>query len=420
MTTAQRPTTAWRLSKASEAQQPPSFDEIASRLISDSLQQAVGVLSSVEPAQAARLLKTLPPSRAYELWDALPEAVRVRTCSDLSPDYPRQWEINNSLPNGSVGRLMEPAHGVFSREMTVTDAIENLRELIKREFITYIYIVDANFRLEGLVVMRDLLFATPNQTLEQIMVSRPFALRDTTPLMDAMHQVLMKHFPVYPVVDVNNTLVGLVRGYRLFEAQAVEISAQAGSMVGVEKEERVSTPWITSFLYRHPWLQLNLLTAFVAGAVVNFFQGTIDQLVILASFLPVLAGQSGNTGCQALAVTLRGMTLGELSPRKVPAIVAKEALLGILNGALVGLSAAAGMYLLASNQGNPNALPLSVIVLVAMMGSCCISGLSGALVPLVLKRCGADPATASSIFLTTATDVASMGLLLSLATAVLL
>jgi magnesium transporter len=315
---------------------------------------------------------------------------------------------------------MEPPQAIFPREMPVRDAIDNLRELVKREFITYLYIADSQYRLEGLVVMRDLLFARPEQRLGEIMISKPFALSASCRLMDAMHQVLVKHFPVYPVVDDHGKILGLVRGFRLFEAQAIEISAQAGSMVGVEKEERIATPWIRSFTYRHPWLQLNLLTAFVAGAVVNFFQGTIDQIVVLASFLPVLAGQSGNTGCQALAVTLRGMTLGELDRARFPKVVAKEALLGISNGALVGLSAALGMYLLASSQGNPNAVTLALIVLFAMIGSCCISGLSGALVPVVLKRLGADPATASSIFLTTATDVASMGLLLSLATAVLL
>jgi len=326
------------------------------------------------------------------------------------------WREHLSFPSDTVGRLMDEPTGLFSGETTVARAVDVLRELVKRQFVTYLYIVDRNSRLEGLVVMRDLLLAHPEQPLSEIMLRQPFTLKASTKLMDAMHEVLTKHFPVYPVVDDNGVLVGLVRGYKLFEAQAIEISAQAGSMVGVEKEERVSTPWKRSFRYRHPWLQLNLLTAFVAGAVVNFFQGTIDQVVILASFLPVLAGQSGNTGCQALAVTLRGMTLGDVGRSKVGRVVAKEALLGLLNGALVGLSAGLGMYLLASSQGNPNALLLSAIVIVAMIGSCCISGLSGALVPLVLRTLGADPATASSIFLTTATDVASMGLLLSLAT----
>jgi magnesium transporter len=236
------------------------------------------------------------------------------------------------------------------------------------------------------------------------------------PIIDALRQVLVRHYPVYPVCDEHGRLVGIVRGQTLFEQQAFEISAQAGSMVGVEKEERLSTPWPRSLRSRHPWLQLNLLTAFVAAAVVGFFQDTIDKLVVLAVFLPVLAGQSGNTGCQALAVTLRGMTLGELEVGKARALVLKEAWLGLLNGTLVGISAAIGMFVVASSQGNPHVWFLSLVTLLAMIGSCIASGISGAVVPLTLKRLGADPATASSIFLTTATDVASMGLFLGLAT----
>jgi magnesium transporter len=282
--------------------------------------------------------------------------------------------------------------------------------------ITYVYVVDHGGKLVGVVVMRDLLFADKQAPLSDVMIADPFYLNPDMPLVDAMKLVLNRHFPEYPVCDSGGRLVGTVRGHAMFEAQAFEVSAQAGSMVGVEKDERLATRWPRSLRLRHPWLQLNLLTAFVAGAVVSVFQGTIDQLVILAVFLPVLAGQSGNTGCQALAVTLRGMTLGDLKPGEERRLVAKEALLGMLNGSLVGLSAGVGMFVLASWEANPLALPLAVVVFLAMIGSCMISGISGALVPLTLQRLGADPATASSIFLTTATDVASMGLLLGLAT----
>ena len=147
-----------------------------------------------------------------------------------------------------------------------------------------------------------------------------------------------------------------------------------------------------------------------------FFQGTIDRLVILAAFLPVLAGQSGNTGCQALAVTLRGLTLGEIKPGDGPRLVTKEGLLGAMNGAPIGVIAGGAMYYTATAQGSPHALMLAVAVFLAMTGACTISGISGAVVPLTLKRFGADPATASSIFLTTATDIVSMGMLLGLAT----
>jgi cation transporter-like permease len=187
----------------------------------------------------------------------------------------------------------------------------------------------------------------------------------------------------------------------MFEARAIEISLQAGSMMGVEKEERIATPWHHSLKLRHPWLQLNLLTAFLAAAVVGLFQDTLDRLVILALFLPVLAGQSGNTGCQALAVTLRGMTLGELKPGAERRLVSKEAWLGCLNGVGVGLAAGIGMLVTAAGQHQARAVHARLVVFLAMIGACVASGVSGALVPLTLKRLGFDPASASSIFLTT-------------------
>ena len=264
--------------------------------------------------------------------------------------------------------------------------------------------------------MREMLLnEDPSETLGAIMIREPFAFSPEMSLNDAMKASVVRHFPVYPVRDGDGRLVGLVRGQMLFEAQAVELSAQPGAMVGVENEERLSSPWVRSLKFRHPWLQLNLLTAFVAAAVVGVFQETIDRLVVLAVFLPVLAGQSGNTGCQALAVALRGLTLGELKAGRAKALVAKKALLGLLNGALVGATAGIGMFVYATMQKNPAAPMLALCVLLAMTASCVLSGVFGALVPLVLKRLGADPATASSIFLTTATDVASMGTFLGLA-----
>ena len=149
-------------------------------------------------------------------------------------------------------------------------------------------------------------------------------------------------------------------------------------------------------------------TAFIAAGVVGLFENVLQQIVLLAVFLPVLAGQSGNTGCQALAVTLRAVTLGELRDGKEWTVLAKEASLGLMNGALVGLTAGAGMVVYAHLMGSPVPWTLGAIVLLAMIGSCFVSGACGALIPVVLRRLGADPATASSIFLTTATDVVSM------------
>jgi len=388
----------------------------------------VPLVKSRPPAEAADLLEKYPaatigavllnlnPAFSQSIIAALPGGLVAGVMQAVSPERAMQWTHNAAYPDDTIGRMMEPAISVFPPEMTVAQTVTELRTLVKKAFITYGYVLDPQGKLVGIITMRDLLFAADETPLADIMLRDVFFLLPTQPLEDAMRQVLDRHYPVYPVCDANGILVGLVRGQAMFEEHSFEITAQAGTMVGVEKEERLTTHWLQSFKFRHPWLQLNLLTAFVAGAVVGMFEGTVERLVVLAAFLPVLAGQSGNTGCQALAVTLRGMTLGELKPGQERQLVFKEALLGAMNGAFTGLIAGGGMYAYASRQNLPEALLLAFVVWLALVGACVTSGICGALIPLTLKRVGADPATASSIFLTTATDVVSMGLLLGLAT----
>ena len=319
-------------------------------------------------------------------------------------------------PEHSVGRLMEPPIAVFPRHLTVGEATERVRELAASQLVTYGYVTDAAGSLLGVVTMRDLLLHRQADRLEDFMLRQPFALRADMDLMEAMRQTLNKHYPSYPVCDEAGVLIGIVRGSKIFEQEAIEISAQAGRMVGVEREERAATPFAVSLRFRHPWLQFNLLTAFAAAAVVGLFQNTIARITVLAVFLPVLAGQSGNTGCQAMAIALRGLTLGELKPGQARLFLAKEAALGLANGLLVGLTAGAAMYFYATWQHTADSpFELGAIVVLAMTCSCVLSGVSGVLVPLALKRLGFDPATASSIFLTTATDVTSMGFFLGLA-----
>lgn len=335
-------------------------------------------------------------------------------------DAAKQWECNDAYPKGVVGRLMEPALARFSPDETVGETTDRLRAIVKAGWVTYCFVVDPAGRLQGVVTMRDLLFSGSQTRLDAVMIPKPFFLLPGLSYHEAMKRTANRHFPVYPVCDDDGVLLGQVRGAALFEVEAFEITAQPGAMVGVEREERIATPLSRAFKFRHPWLQLNLLTAFAAGGVVALFQGTVDQLVILATFLPVLAGQSGNTGCQALAVTVRGLTLGDVKAGAGGALVTKEFFLGMANGSVTGLLCGLAMYWLATTQGSAHALPLALAVFLAMTGSCAVSGVSGALVPLALKRLGADPATASSIIVTTATDVASMGLLLGLATLLVL
>jgi magnesium transporter len=376
---------------------------------------AVERLSPLPDTVVARLLHAIGPGRAVAILDRFGPERRRLIAFAAGQDEQGQWLHTQDWRDGTVGRLMEPAPAVFTANATVGDVIATLRPIVSHTLVTYVFVVDDAKRLIGLVAFRELAFAAASQHLSEIMVAQPFSLLPDADVIDAMREVVKRHYPVYPVCDADGRLIGLVRGAVLFEEQAFEISAQAGAMVGVEREERLTTPWRRALRFRHPWLQLNLVTAFVAASVVGLFQGTVNRIVLLAVFIPVLSGQCSNTGCQALAVTLRGMTLGELTPARGRSLLWKEALLGFLNGALTGLVAAAGMFWLAHHQQHPQALMLAMITFVAMAGSCAVSGFAGAAVPIGLKRLGADPATASSIFLTTATDVVSMGLFLGMA-----
>jgi magnesium transporter len=393
-----------------------TIDSLADDIKTRSAEAAADKLVDFSPSEIATVLLQLAPGFAQDVLAALPDVTRELVFAAAPPEVARQWQRNALYDPQAIGRLMEPVIGAFPPGRSVGETIEALREKVKTALVTYIWVVDGNEHLLGVVTMRDLLFNENHRMLSEVMLKNPFALQASMPLQDAMKDVLGRHYPVYPVLDANQRLIGLVRGQTMFEAQAIEITLQAGSMMGVEKEERVATPWYDSLKMRHPWLQLNLLTAFLAAAVVGLFQDTLDRLVILALFLPVLAGQSGNTGCQALAVTLRGMTLGELKPGAERRLVTKEAWLGCLNGIGVGIAAGIGMFITASGQHQNRPFMLAFVVFLAMVGACVASGVSGALVPLTLKRFGFDPATASSIFLTTATDVVSMGMLLGLAT----
>ncbi len=400
--------------KPSEAA-PRASSALAEQIRALPPNEAAALIERAIPSEAVEALLKLNPAIVQSILSELDKGPRRFLAASAPPEVAEQWKRNTQYPKGTIGQMMEAPVSVFSPEMTVGDAVEALRPVVRSSFVTYVYVVDADGKLAGLVTMRDLLFNERSARLADVMLANPFALTPELELSEAMKLTVYRHYPQYPVTDAEGRLVGVVRGASLFELEAFEITAQAGSMVGVEKEERVATPITKSFKFRNPWLLLNLLTAFAAGGVVAVFQDTVDRLVILAVFLPVLAGQSGNTGCQALAVTVRGITLGDIKTGAGKSLVSKEALLGIANGAVTGILCGFAMYLYALIQKSPHAPMLGVVVCLAMIGACAISGISGAIVPLVLKRLGADPAVASSIVVTTATDVASMGMLLGLA-----
>ncbi|WP_328799283.1 magnesium transporter [Sediminihaliea albiluteola] len=374
-----------------------------------------------EPKHIAQaVLDQLPATKASELAALMEFILPAGSPSEQEVSQQEDSAEASKQVEGSVADLLLEPFGVMGPDTTVAGALDRLVHTDPVNGITYIYVVDDERHLLGVVAMRDLLLGRPGQTLADIMTREPFCLSPDSPLSQAIRAALEHRHRLYPVTDEDNKLLGMVYGWQLFESMATELSAQSGSMVGVDREERLGTSIFQAFRMRHPWLQVNLLTAFCAALVVGIFEDTIAQIVALAVFLPVLAGQSGNTGCQALAITLRGMTLGELAEFPVKRLLRKELTLGAMNGFFVGLVAAAAMWVYATMTDAGQPLMLGLSILIAMVGACMGSGVFGVLVPLTLRRFGADPAMASSIFLTTFTDILGMGLMLFLATAMVL
>ncbi|HSH28606.1 MAG TPA: CBS domain-containing protein, partial [Thiohalobacter sp.] len=314
--------------------------------------QSPGIIEQVEqvraetPEAAAATLAKLPPDDIQFILSRLPGEQAMAVASHLAEHAPPEDIATRAVLSGAeetIGELMTAAPAILPAAHTVAEALAFLVRSTEISEISYIFVTEAD-RLMGVVGMRDLLLAKPSQTLADIMVREPFAFRPDTPVPEAVGEVLYRHYPLYPVTDDDGHVVGVVHGWKLYERIATELSTQAGTQYGVAKEEQIRTPVLQAFRMRHPWLQVNLITAFAAALVVGMFEDTIARMVALAAFLPVLAGQSGNTGCQALAITLRGITLGHLRDYPVGRLLRKEILLGALNGAVVGVIAGIAMY----------------------------------------------------------------------------
>jgi magnesium transporter len=317
-----------------------------------------------------------------------------------------------------LSNIMHPPIIVVAPQERVAKAIALIRSTSQDRQFTYPMVVDGKGKLLGVCTLRDMILAAPETPVAKIMQTKIVALHRSFDVPSALERIKGLEIPEYPVVGKGGRLVGVVRASRLHEIEESRLAAMPGRMVGVAEEETVLTSFGLSVRSRLPWLMINLITAFGAGLVVGNFQSTIDRVVLLAAFLPVLAGQSGNTGAQALAITLRTLERrGDTS--FYPMAVWKELRLGLLHSILTGAIVAAVIYGVAVLQSNTGPEILAGIGFVATIVSVIISGLSGATVPVALKKLGADPAAASSIILTTITDIVSMGSMLVLASLLL-
>lgn len=371
--------------------------------------QAAGVLERLTPDFAAktlarmsddsagRALTVMDPGRAVTLLEWLEPAVRERYLALAEQGAAKELRGLAEYPADSAGRLMDPRVTALHVDATARDALARLRAGGRRSQ-GELFVVDGEGRLAGGVALQEVAVAPLSEKVGRLArpLSGVFAVATRAEVIERLGNGALTSLPV---VDVDNRLLGVIRPATLVSMAQEEAGADLQTMVGASRDERAFSKVSFAVSKRLPWLHLNLATAFLAAAVVGLFEGTIARFTALAVLLPVVAGQSGNTGAQALAVTMRGLTLREVRPRHWLRITFKEGRVALINGFAVALTTAAGVYLWSQSTG------LALVIGLSMVISMAAAGLAGALIPIVLTVSGQDPAQASSIILTTVTDV---------------
>jgi len=386
--------------------QPEEFaKEIFLRLDSD---VATQVLKAIDNNDFTKLFTNIDPYISTILLSRLPES-EVKKKLILLPEK-LSSEITKLLtyPPDSAGFLMDTRIITYKSSMTVEEVLTKLRTLQDKKIFT-LYVVDEEQKLIGKIPLQSIAISSPHQTLKEL-VEDSKSIHLMSPRDEVVDLLKDGKFISLPVVDHDGILLGIIRYDALVSAAQQEATEDVLTMFGAGREEKALSKVGFAVRKRLPWLQINLVTAFLAASVVGIFEDTIARITVLAVFLPVVAGQSGNTGSQALAVTIRGLALREIRLSQWLRVARKEASVGFINGVVVSLTTAIIVYFWASSFG------LAVVIGTSMVFSMVIAGFSGAVIPIFLKSVGQDPAQSSSIVLTTVTDIVGFMSFLGLAT----
>ncbi|WP_045860853.1 magnesium transporter [Teredinibacter purpureus] len=380
------------------------------------------VWADITPPAASHILPLTPDPVALELLRALDagpcaslisrfdESQRERYLGLMAESQAHELRELLDYPSNCAGHMMDTGVLTFSMTITVEEAMVQLTQhpaIMRRR----LYTLDNDRRLHGQVDLIDLVAAQPTETLAELSRSITVFVTALDPKEEVAEKLQKNAIDILPVVDIHHRLLGIIRGANAIEVLKENIAADLQTMVGASADERALSSSLFAVRKRQPWLQINLLTGFLAASVVGLFEGTIAQFTALAVLMPVVAGQSGNTGAQALAVTMRGLTLREITTRHWFNVLFKEASAGLINGIAIALTCAVGVYFWSKSLG------LALVIAVSMVISMTIAGMAGALVPICLKKLGQDPAQSSSIILTTVTDIAGFMSFLGIATA---
>lgn len=370
---------------------------------------AADVLAHMDASAASETLTWLTPIFAASLLSRVDDALRDDLLGRLPTPSAQEIKSFMAYPAETVGSAMDPRVFDLPEDLTVEEAVAQLRSRGPKD-LSEIYIIDRQQRLVGKVSLRDVLLTPGDKRLQAVMTADVPSIHPMESRESIVELFQERKLLTIPVVDLDGHVLGLIRNETILQASQEEATADLQTMVGVSREERALSPPLFAVRKRLPWLQINLLTAFLAAFVVGLFESTIAKFTALAVLLPVVAGQSGNTGAQSLAVVMRGLALRDIRPAQWLRVSGKELWVAFLNGVAVAFTTCLAVYAWSRSWG------LTMVIGISMIVSMCMAGLSGALIPIGLKALDQDPAQSSSIILTTVTDVVGFLSFLGLAT----
>lgn len=370
------------------------------------------VLERLADERLAVVLRRLPAHDAVDLLERLDEARRQEVLARLEPAH--ATHLQNLLRYGpaTAGGLMDPDVPRFQAEETVAETLERVRRLAEGRRLFYLYVVDERGHLLGIASLWHLVSAPPERRLRDIMSADVVTVRVDAPEEDVARRFGRYDLLMMPVVDEDGRLAGAITVDDVLDVVEEQATEDLYRLANLDIHEGVATAPLRSVRLRLPWLMINLATAFLAAGVVSLFEETIAKYVVLAVFMPIVAGMGGNAGTQTLTIMVRGLALGEMDLRRSASVILRQSSIGLMNGLLTGLVLAAAALVWEGNR------TLAVTLFIAQAVNLTVAGLFGAAVPLALKRLQLDPALGSSIFVTTATDVG--GFLCFLGTATIL
>ncbi|MBF8267238.1 MAG: Magnesium transporter MgtE [Dehalococcoidia bacterium] len=357
------------------------------------------VLDEARPDVAADILRRLPNERFRETLKAMNRAEEVFHLLGYADD--------------TAGGLMTPQYLVVKDSMTAAVALDILHLLgTHAEAFSSVFVVDDRERLVGSLSITRLALAQPTTVVRSITDTHVVYVHAGTDQEECVHLMARYSLRHLPVVDEEHRLIGTIQVEDVVDVMREEATEDMYRVAGIAGE-RLLGPLLNSVRYRLPWLYINLATVFLAALVISLFESTIARVAALATFLPVIAGQGGIAGTQTITLVVRSMALGELAQGQGSRLLIRELLLGLINGVLLSLVVGLVAYLW---KGQPM---LGVIAALAMLGNMLVAGLTGAGVPLLLRRLHMDPAVSSAVFVTTFTDVVGFFLFLGMATALI-